>query len=103
VLMATFIIFRAPGISQGWSMLKQICSGVDFSLAPQWLSLYKYPFIIMILGIILHYTPQSWNTRLTSVFSRIHWSVQAITVFAAVVFIYQFFTTAALPFIYLDF
>jgi len=103
VLMFTFIIFRAPDITVAATMLKQIFSGVDFSLAHQWFGIYKYPFIMLLFGILLHYTPARWNQKITGLFSRLHWSVQIVTVFMAIIFIFQFYTTAALPFLYLDF
>ncbi len=103
VLMFTFIIFRAPDIQVAADMLKKIFGGVDFSLAGQWFEFYKYPFFVMLAGILLHYTPASWNTRLTDFFGRLHWTIQGIVIFVAVIFIYQFFSTEAQPFIYLNF
>jgi hypothetical protein len=84
-------------------MLKQIFTGIDFSLSLQWLDLYKFTFIMMILGILLHYTPMSWNVKFSKIFSRMHWSFQVVIIFVAIIFIYQFFSTEAQPFIYLDF
>ena len=103
VLMFTFIIFRAPDIGVAADMLKKIFTGVDFSLAGQWFGFYKYPFFILLAGIVLHYTPLNWNTKLTGLFSRLHWTLQAFIIFIAVIFIYQFFSTEAQPFIYLNF
>ncbi|HNW89115.1 MAG TPA: MBOAT family O-acyltransferase [Bacteroidales bacterium] len=103
VLMFTFIIFRAPDIQVAADMLKKIVTGVDFSLAAQWFTAYKYPFFVLLAGILLHYTPTNWNTKLTSLFGRMHWTLQGFVIFVAVIFIYQFFSTEAQPFIYLNF
>ncbi|MCK9613708.1 MAG: hypothetical protein PHR81_09730 [Bacteroidales bacterium] len=103
ILMLTFIIFRSPDILVAFDMLKQIFTGIDFSLSLQWLDLYKFTFIMMILGILLHYTPMSWNVKFSKIFSRMHWSFQVVIIFVAIIFIYQFFSTEAQPFIYLDF
>lgn len=103
LLMLTFIIFRAPDIGVAADMLKKMVTGIDFSLTGQWLGLYKYPFFVLLAGILLHYTPMSWNTKLTTFFGRLHWTLQGIVIFVAVIFIYQFFSTEAQAFIYLNF
>lgn len=103
LLMLTFILFKATDIETAWSMIRKIFTAMDFSLAGQWVELYKFPLIIMVLGLLLHYTPMKWNVAATKLFSRFHWTLQALLIFIAIIFIYQSFSTEAQPFIYLEF
>lgn len=103
VLMLTFIIFRAPDINVAMDMLSKIFTEMDFSLAGQWFGYYKYPFFVLLAGILLHYTPVKWNTKLGALFEKLPWALQGFIIFAVVIFIYQFFSTEAQPFIYLNF
>lgn len=103
VLMLSFIIFRAPDISVAADMLSHIFTDIDFSLAWQWIGLYKYPFIIIIVALLLHYTPMKWNIRLTALFGRLNWIWQSLIISLVIVFVYQFFSSDAQPFIYLNF
>lgn len=103
ILMLSFMVFRAPDIEVAYDMLRQIFSGIDFSLAAQWLGFYKFPFLILLAGIILHFTPSKWNNFASNLFVRMHWTIQAIIIFTLVIFIFQFFSSEAQPFIYLNF
>jgi alginate O-acetyltransferase complex protein AlgI len=102
-LCFTFVIFRATDVSAAMKMYEKIFTSVDFSLAWQWISLYIYPFLILILGLVLHYTPLSWNTGLLNSFTRLNWLLKAFVIFAAFIIIYQVFSTHAQPFIYLEY
>jgi D-alanyl-lipoteichoic acid acyltransferase DltB (MBOAT superfamily) len=99
----SFIIFRASDVGTALKIYEKIFTSVDFSLAGQWIGLYIYPFLALILGLLLHYTPLSWNTALLRGFTKLHWTLKALVVSLAFVIIYQVFSTQAQPFIYLEF
>jgi D-alanyl-lipoteichoic acid acyltransferase DltB (MBOAT superfamily) len=103
LLMFSFIFFRADNVDVASGMIKGIFSGVDFSLAGQWIGLYYFPFIIMIVGLLLHYTPTSWIGKSMKYYSGLHWILQVIVLAVGIVFIYQFYSSEAQAFIYLDF
>ena len=75
-LCFTFVIFRAADIATAIKIYEKIFTTVDFSLAGQWINLYMLPFIILILGVLLHYTPIKWNTSLLSLYTRMHWTLK---------------------------
>jgi alginate O-acetyltransferase complex protein AlgI len=99
----SFLIFRAADVKAAITMYTKIFTSVDFSLAPQWINLYMNPFIILILGLVLHYTPMKWNTSLMNTYTKFHWSLKAISVALAFIIIYQMFSAQSQPFLYLTF
>ena len=102
-LCFAFIMFRATDVAAAMKMYEKIFTSVDFSLAGQWINLYMYPFIILMLALLLHYTPLKWNTSLVRLFSRMHWALKAVIIFIAFMIIYQAFSSQSQPFIYLEF
>jgi D-alanyl-lipoteichoic acid acyltransferase DltB (MBOAT superfamily) len=102
-LCFSFIIFRTTSIAAAMKFYKKIFTSVDFSLAGQWINLYFYPFLILIFGLILHYTPFKWNTSLLNFYTKMHWSLKAIIFVVVFIIIYQVFSSQSQPFIYLQF
>ncbi|MGD0711646.1 MAG: MBOAT family O-acyltransferase, partial [Bacteroidales bacterium] len=99
----TFIIFRATDMATAIKIYEKIFTSVDFSLAGQWIGLYIYPSLVMILGLFLHFTPFRWNTVLVNRFTKLHWIIKVFVIFLAFIVIYQVFSIQAQPFIYLEF
>ena len=102
-LCFSFIIFRVKSIPIAIKFYEKIFTSVDLSIAGQWINLYFYPFIVMILGLILHYTPIKWNTSLLNFYTKLHWLLKAISLVIIFVLIYQIFNSQSQPFIYLEF
>ena len=102
-LCFTFIIFRAADFDTALKIYEKIFYSLDFGLAGQWINIYIYTFLILIFGLLLHYTPLKWNTGLQERFIKLHWSLKAIIMFIAFIIIYQVFSAQAQPFIYLEF
>jgi len=98
-----FIMFRATDMAAAMKMYEKIFTSVDFSLAGQWIGLYMYPFIVLILALVLHYTPLKWNTSLVKLYTRMHWTLKAVIVFIAFMIIYQAYSSQSQPFLYLEF
>jgi hypothetical protein len=57
----------------------------------------------MIIGLLLHFTPMSWTTKLQQLFVKTHWTLKALAVAIAIFGIYQAFSTEATAFLYLEF
>lgn len=102
-LCFSFILFRSQNIASALTMYEKIFTSLDFGLASQWVGLYIYPFLILIAGLLLHYTPMKWNNGLLNTFTRLHWSLKAVVVAVSFIIIYQVFSAASQPFIYLEF
>lgn len=102
-IVFSIVMFKSVNMSMAFDSYRMIFSKIDFSVAGQWMNLYLYPFLIMILGFTLHFLPIKLNLGLFNVFSRAHWSLKSIILFLAVVIIYQFYSAESQPFIYLSF
>lgn len=99
-LCLSFIVFRASTLDNAMKMYNKIFTDMNFSLATQWVHLYFYPFIVLIIGLLLHYTPIKWNYVLLNIYTRMHWTIKVLIAFIAFILIYQIFSTQALPFLY---
>ncbi|HNW99091.1 MAG TPA: MBOAT family O-acyltransferase [Bacteroidales bacterium] len=102
-LCFSFIIFRAADVATAMKIYSKIFTSLDFSLFTQWVNLYLYPFLILIFGLVLHYTPMKWNVSLQNSFTKLHWILKAAVVVFAFILIYQVFSSQSQPFIYLEF
>lgn len=99
-LCLSFVVFRAANFEMAMKMYTKIFSDMNFNLAPQWVHLYFYPFIVLIFGLLLHFTPIKWNYILLNVYTRIHWTLKVVIAFLIFIIIYQVFSTQAMPFLY---
>lgn len=52
-----WIFFRADSFAKGVQLIKQIALGFSFNLAPQFFNAYPYIMLVMIIGYLLHFTP----------------------------------------------
>ncbi|MFH0865755.1 MAG: MBOAT family O-acyltransferase [Bacteroidota bacterium] len=102
-LCLSFIVFRAADIDTALKIYTKIFADMNFNLASQWVHLYLYPCLVLIFGLLLHYTPIKWNYVLLNKYTRLHWSLKVIVVFIAFLIIYQVFSSQAQPFLYLEF
>jgi alginate O-acetyltransferase complex protein AlgI len=102
-LCFSFIMFRANSVDTAMTMYEKIFTQVDFGLASQWINLYIFPFLVLVLGLLLHYTPFKWNIMLERFFYKLHWVAKAIIVVLAFIIIYQVFSSQSQPFLYLEF
>jgi len=102
-LCFSFIIFRAKDVTSALKIYEKIFTSLNFSLAWQWISLYIYPFLVLIFGLLLHYTPFRWNTVLLNGFTKLHWTLKTVVVIIAFIIIYQVYSSQAQAFIYLEF
>jgi alginate O-acetyltransferase complex protein AlgI len=102
-LCLSFIIFRAADFATAMKIYTKIFSDMNFNLFIPWLNLYLYPFLILVLGLVLHFTPMKWNYILLNKFTRLHWTLKIAVVFIAFIVIYQVFSTQSQPFLYLEF
>lgn len=85
------------------SMVNQIGSRWDMSLIPQICMGYKYVFILIILGMIIHWLPENFKRRYRFSFAALPLPAMAIFVVIFVFIIYQFITADLQKFIYFQF
>lgn len=102
-LTFSMILFRAPDLHGAWKMYTLIFTKFDITVAAQWAQLYTKPLIILVLAYVLHFSPMKWLTAVRASYIQMHWIIKALVVFAAILFIYQAYSSDAQPFIYLEF
>ncbi len=102
-IVFSIVLFKSENMSMALDSYRMIFSKMDFSVSGQWIELYLYPFLIMVLGFLLHFLPLKWNSGLFNLFSRLHWILKSVLLFVVILFIYQFYSADSQPFIYLSF
>jgi len=102
-LVFTIILFRASDINKAFEMYKIIFTRFDVSIISNWIHVYFYPLLVLLLGYILHFLPQKLNDNLTLKFISLPWILKSVIFFIVIVIIYQTFSSEALPFVYLEF
>jgi alginate O-acetyltransferase complex protein AlgI len=102
-LAFSMVLFRAESLTAAMKIYKLVFTHFDISVAGQWAQMYSRPLIILVLALLLHYTPMKWNEFVTRRFSGMHWSVKALLVCTAIIIIYQAYSSDTQPFIYLEY
>ena len=99
----TRVFFRGESIETAKSMLHQIGSAFKFSVIPEVLVAYKWVFLVMLFGFIIHWLSENLKEKITNWF--IGTPIWAKTVIAAVVVIvvYQSISSEMQAFIYFQF
>ena len=84
-------------------MVSQIGSHWNLAQIPDILGHYWIPFLIFLLGMIVHWLPDRMKRRYRLAFASLPlWAMGILTV-ATVVLVYQFVTADLQPFIYFQF
>ncbi len=102
-IVFSVILFKSGNMSMAVDSYRMIFYKTDFSVAGQWINLYLYPFLVMLLGFILHFLPLKLNSGAFNIFSSMHWSVKSVVFFFLIFIIYQFYSAESQAFIYLSF
>ena len=102
-LSFSIILFKSADLTTARVVYSKIFNNLDFSLAKDWVRLYSMPFMVMVLAYILHYLPMSWNNYLTSRYTKLNWVFKTMIFVFAILFIYQAYSSEAMPFVYLEF
>jgi D-alanyl-lipoteichoic acid acyltransferase DltB (MBOAT superfamily) len=85
------------------NMVNQIGSSWDFSLIPQIVMEYRNVFLLIVLGMIIHWLPDNFKRYYRICFAKMPLYIMAIVVVVAVFVIYQFVTADLQKFIYFQF
>ncbi len=99
----TRIWFRSETMEIANNMLLQIGTAWDFSLIPEMILSYKYVFLIMILGFVVHWLPVSLKEKYTDWFIFTPVYIKIILAVITVFIVYQSITSDLQPFIYFQF
>ncbi len=84
-------------------MVRQIGSKWDTSIIPDILYQYRNIFIVIVIGMLIHWLPENFKRRYRIWFTRLPLPVMCIVVAAIIFFFYQFITADLQSFIYFQF
>jgi alginate O-acetyltransferase complex protein AlgI len=99
----SFLVFRSRDLETAAAMLSQIGASLHPELVADWAIQYRYPALIMLLGLLLAYFPTAWKSEMELGFAQTGWLVQGLLIFVALLVVYQFRTAGLQPFVYLQF
>ncbi|MPM20575.1 hypothetical protein SDC9_67006 [bioreactor metagenome] len=101
-LVFTAVLLKVPNLTKAGEFYNFILQA-DFSMFPQWFSIYQIPFILMVLGLLLQYLPIKLYTGILAGFTKVHWTLKAASFAVLVILLYQLYSLDAMPFIYIQF
>jgi len=102
-IVFTWIIFRVSGMDSFLIMMNKILFHFHAGLIPVILISYWKILVVMMLGFIMVWFPESLKSRVKNSFLLLSDPVKAIMVFLIIIFVYQFKVSGIQPFIYFQF
>lgn len=99
----TMVIFNVKQLPLAWDMYGMLFTKMDWAVAEVWFPAYYKEFIVFGLAALVHFLPLSFKDTSIKYFTGLHWSLKVLAALVAIIFIYQFYSAGAHPFIYLQF
>ncbi|MCE4564550.1 MBOAT family protein [Maribellus sp. CM-23] len=99
----TRVFFRSESMEVVNGMLHQISMAMDLSLVPKVLVAYKWVFLVMLFGFVIHWLSDRWKERIKDWFVASPLWVQMVLAAVTVVVVYQSISSDMQPFIYFQF
>lgn len=103
VVCLTWLFFRNTTFDGAWVMLKQMVTKFNPEVLPQVLSTYRYVFALMLLALLTHWIPDSWQERVVKLFEKGGVVFAAVAITAVIFLIMQVKGSDVQPFIYFQF
>jgi D-alanyl-lipoteichoic acid acyltransferase DltB (MBOAT superfamily) len=85
------------------SMVDQIGGRWDFSQIGEMIYAYRSVFILIVIGMIIHWLPENFKRRYRLVFACLPLKIMAVIIVISIFIIYQFVTADLQKFIYFQF
>ena len=98
-----WIFFRAENLDKAFGMINQITGNFQLGLIPVMVSSYYKIFILIILGLTIHWLPSRLKENVRGWFIQTHIVVKVILVIIIVFILYQAKSAEIQPFIYFQF
>lgn len=98
-----WIFFRSASFADSWTMIGCIFSSFQPQLFVQWLAGYPEVFGLMLLGYLLHFTPDSWQGWVERQVVRLPLLLQALLIVVVIFIVIQVKSSDIQPFIYFQF
>jgi D-alanyl-lipoteichoic acid acyltransferase DltB (MBOAT superfamily) len=98
-----WIFFRADSMETAFSIINNIATRLDLSLAVNIFYQYATTFVILALGFTVHWMPTNWKETYRGAFIKIPVYAKVAIALVCCLLIYQFKTSEIQPFIYFQF
>ena len=98
-----WIFFRNQTFEGSFLMLEQIFTNFQPQIFLQWATSYWAVGLLMLLGYVLHFLPQSWSERTQHFVTRSPLVVQALLIVVVIFIVIQVKSSDVQPFIYFQF
>jgi D-alanyl-lipoteichoic acid acyltransferase DltB (MBOAT superfamily) len=85
------------------TMLERIFMHMDFSIAPEVIAGYWKVFLVILIGMIIHWLPTAMKEKYRSTFSNLPIPAIAVACLVTIFFVYQVLSADLQPFIYFQF
>jgi len=99
----TRVFFRSESMTVVRGMLHQIGTDLKLSVVPEVVVAYKWVFLVMLFGFIIHWLSSKWKERIEKWFVESPLWLQAIIAAVTVIIVYQSISADMQPFIYFQF
>ncbi len=98
-----WIFFRAKTLDNAFGMIQQIAGNFQFNLIPVMISSYYRIFLLILLGLVIHWLPTSLKERWRGIFIKTNIIIKVIIVVVVIFILYQAKSAEIQPFIYFQF
>ncbi|MGL5785512.1 MAG: MBOAT family O-acyltransferase [Bacteroidales bacterium] len=98
-----WIFFRASSFSNGWEVIHQIFTNFHPELIGQFVTGYSAVCFFILLGYILHFTPESWERKAYQWMTDCPLIIKALACTLIIVLVMQLKSSDVQPFIYFQF
>jgi D-alanyl-lipoteichoic acid acyltransferase DltB (MBOAT superfamily) len=85
------------------TMLERVFMHMDFSIAPEVIAGYWKVFLVILIGMIIHWLPTALKEKYRSTFSNLPIPAIAVACLVTIFFVYQVLSADLQPFIYFQF
>lgn len=99
----TRIWFRSESMQHANELITQITNNFQFLLIPAMIWAYKIPFLIILIGFIIHWLPETVKNYYTELFIKMPDYIKIVIAVITVFLVYQAKSADFQPFIYFQF
>jgi D-alanyl-lipoteichoic acid acyltransferase DltB (MBOAT superfamily) len=99
----TRVFFRSESMEVVNGMMHQIMNNLTFGIIPQILVAYKWVFIVMLFGFVIHWISEKWKEKIANWFIAAPLWIKAVISAVVVILVYQSISSDMQPFIYFQF
>lgn len=98
-----WVFFRAESMDKVLIIFRQIFHNPHFELWGALVSGYGKIFVVLVIGYLIHWIPETWKSAAIRCFTKVPWYLKVLSAVAVVVLLYQMRSAAIQPFIYFQF